>query len=245
MLTYGNVFAGMKCIVFDQAAGMVAGAVCERMGGFGRMLNIYVSQDPGHAEMLKKFNFSHRTQDVIKYVSGYEIFNDKLGENHASSEPADAEQKQMLAKGWPVPLQEHTVEHLQSMKDDEERLNFLQKRAGRFLRKLTRPSVSETNEWLAEGSDSLIIACKFDACKVLKKLWPFLNNSCPFVIYSEHIQTLVVAMKMLQDEKNAVKLSLSETWLREIQVLEVNERSERASRKTLAMNPAKWLMSWL
>lgn len=220
ILTFGNVFSGMRTMVFDQASGMVVGSVAERMGGAGRIISIYTTQDPGHKDMMAKFNFSHAVENTIKNVSGYEIFNTISTADKVSSIDADKEQSDMIAQGWPVPLQEHTQEHMKTMANDEERIKFLEKRASRFLRKLTRPSVTETNQWLTEKNDSLIIACKLNPLTVLLQLLPYLKEGCPFVVYAEHIQSLVVTFKHLQDNDLAVKLQLSETWLREIQVLE-------------------------
>mgnify|MGYP000388917623 FL=1 len=207
ILAWGNVFSGMRCMVFDQALGIVVGSVAERMGGAGRMLSLYITQDPGHKETIKKFNFDYQTEDTIKYVSGYEIFAPE-GKEKVSFLEADIEQAEMIAQGWPVALQPHTEDHLRTMSSDEDRVHFLEKRSARFLRKMTRPSVAETNSWLSEKNDSLIIATKLNPVVVLKKLLPYLKESCPFVVYGEHIQSLVVAFKFLQDNGLAEKLQL-------------------------------------
>uniref|UniRef100_A0A8C5RRV7 tRNA (adenine(58)-N(1))-methyltransferase non-catalytic subunit TRM6 n=1 Tax=Laticauda laticaudata TaxID=8630 RepID=A0A8C5RRV7_LATLA len=49
MLTWGNVHAGNKMIVMETCAGLVLGAVMERMGGYGSIVQIYPGEGPVRA----------------------------------------------------------------------------------------------------------------------------------------------------------------------------------------------------
>ncbi|XP_043912373.1 tRNA (adenine(58)-N(1))-methyltransferase non-catalytic subunit TRM6 [Protopterus annectens] len=49
MLTLGNIHAGSKVIVMETCAGLVLGAVMERMGGFGSVIHVYPSGGPVRA----------------------------------------------------------------------------------------------------------------------------------------------------------------------------------------------------
>uniref|UniRef100_A0A8D0GHB1 tRNA (adenine(58)-N(1))-methyltransferase non-catalytic subunit TRM6 n=1 Tax=Sphenodon punctatus TaxID=8508 RepID=A0A8D0GHB1_SPHPU len=49
MLTLGNIRAGNKMIVMETCAGLVLGAVMERMGGYGSIIQMYAGGDPVRA----------------------------------------------------------------------------------------------------------------------------------------------------------------------------------------------------
>lgn len=49
MLTLGNIRAGNKMIVMETCAGLVLGAMMERMGGFGSIIQLYPGGGPVRA----------------------------------------------------------------------------------------------------------------------------------------------------------------------------------------------------
>lgn len=53
----------------------------------------------------------------------------------------------------------------------------------------------------------------------LMDLLPFLAPSSPFVVYCEYIEPLTECFMNLQKKKLAINLHLSDTWMREYQVL--------------------------
>lgn len=53
----------------------------------------------------------------------------------------------------------------------------------------------------------------------LMELLPFLAPSSPFVVYCEYIEPLTECFMNLQKKKLAINLHLSDTWMREYQVL--------------------------
>jgi len=183
------------------------------------VLTVHTTQDPPHRQLLERFNFDFRQQSIIKYVSGYEIFPQSSPKDSSLPDVLGAERDDMLSQGWPVPLQDHTTEHLKTMENDGERYKFLVKRAARFVRKVTRPTLEETKGYLEEKVDSLVIATRDKPLVVLRTLLPYLAPSCPFVIFSEHIQPLAVCFDELKTNRTAIKLQLSETWKREFQML--------------------------
>ena len=128
------------------------------------------------------------------------------------------EKDQLLTQGWPVTLLDHTVEYLHK-KSRAEVGDFLLKRSSRFIRKLCRPSLLETLSWLESKSDSLIIATPFHPLPILLALFPHLAPSCPFVVFCEHIEPLAECFQALKKGGLAIKLQLSETWMREYQVM--------------------------
>ena len=148
VLSYGNIYAGSSVMTFD-TIGIPTAAIVERMGGMGRVLAVHTTQDPPHKQMFERFNFDFKQRSVLKFVSGYELFpkSASVGSNDppdaSLSDVLGAERDSMIAQGWPVPLQEHTREHLAKMESDKKREDFLFKRASRFIRKVTRPTLEE------------------------------------------------------------------------------------------------------
>jgi tRNA (adenine-N(1)-)-methyltransferase non-catalytic subunit len=220
ILSYANIYAGSQALIFD-TLGLPTAAVLERMGGCGRLLSVFTSQDPPHKEILSRFNFNYNDLNVLNWVSGHAIFGSKdvLSAAMNLSDTYNDEKLELLEQGWPVPLQDHTVEHLEKMESDDARLGFLTKRSGRFFRKMTRPGRDETQAWLEKRSDSLIITTKYEPLPVLKALYPCLAPSCPFVIFCEHIEALAECYDWLKEERSGIKIQLSDTWRREYQML--------------------------
>ncbi|GMH77814.1 hypothetical protein TrST_g13881 [Triparma strigata] len=219
IISYANVYAGAQVLTFDTIS-VVTASLVERMGGYGRILSVHSSQDPPHKEVLSKFNFDYKTLDVLKFVSAFEIFDPKSKEDK-DKDACDDEKQKLKAQGWPVPLMEHTIDHLEKdFESDQAKHDFLFKRASRFIRKLCRPSRDETLEYLNKKSDSLIISTKFDPLPILLALLPFLAPSCPFVVFSEHIEPLAECFEKLKSDRLAIQLQLTETWNREIKVMQ-------------------------
>jgi tRNA (adenine58-N1)-methyltransferase non-catalytic subunit len=123
---------------------------------------------------------------------------------------------------WPCPLQDHTRAYLlgPDFKSDKKRRDFMKKRCARFARKLTRHSPTEAAQWLQAGKcDSVIIATRYDPTETLLGLLPHLAPSCPFVVFCEFMEPLTVCFKELQNQELAINIRLSDTWMREWQVL--------------------------
>ncbi|GMH87389.1 hypothetical protein TL16_g10843 [Triparma laevis f. inornata] len=109
ILSYANVYAGAQVLTFDTIS-VVTASLVERMGGYGRILNVFSSQDPPHKEVLSKFNFDYKRLDVLKFVSAYEIFGEGAGREVKDLDACDDEKQKLKGQGWPVPLMEHTKE---------------------------------------------------------------------------------------------------------------------------------------
>uniref|UniRef100_A0A673ZML5 tRNA (adenine(58)-N(1))-methyltransferase non-catalytic subunit TRM6 n=1 Tax=Salmo trutta TaxID=8032 RepID=A0A673ZML5_SALTR len=64
MLTLGNIHAGSKVLVFETCAGLVLGAVMERMGGYGSVVQMYPGGGPVRAGM-ESFGFPSHFHDTL------------------------------------------------------------------------------------------------------------------------------------------------------------------------------------
>jgi tRNA (adenine-N(1)-)-methyltransferase non-catalytic subunit len=65
----------------------------------------------------------------------------------------------------------------------------------------------------------LIIASRFRPLPILKQSLFLLAPSSPFVVFHEFLEPLVDCYLWLQESGLALRLNLSETWLREFQTL--------------------------
>ena len=219
ILSYSNVSAGCQVLVLETAMGVVTGALAQRMGGYGKVMSIYTGQQPPYLEMLQRFNLSFAENHSIKWVHSGEVFADDVVTS-TDPEAQDPEKVDRDRLKWPCPLQNHTRVYLENMGTMRERKDFLAKRCARFARKLTRHTSKEAKEWLvARPCDSLIVVTRYDPSTTLLELLPYLAPSSPFVVYFEFIEPLAECFRELQRQGLAINLRLSDTWMREYQVL--------------------------
>lgn len=223
ILSYSNVSAGCQVLVVEQCMGIVTGALAERMGGYGKILSVYTGQQPAYTDMISKFNPSFSEYHCIKWIHSGEVF----AEDNAVAAPQlddvavqDADREERECLHWPCPLQDHTRIYMDKMKSRRDQNDFLAKRCARFARKLTRHSPMEAKDFLlARPCDSVVIATRYDPTTTLLKLLPYLAPSCPFVVFCEFLEPLTECFRELQRQNIAINLRLSDTWMREYQVL--------------------------
>lgn len=65
----------------------------------------------------------------------------------------------------------------------------------------------------------LIIACRYHPLPILKEAIVLLAPSSPFVVYCEYMEPLVECFTYLHQESLAVRLHITDTWMREFQTL--------------------------
>ena len=220
ILSFSNVSAGCQVLVLETVMGVVTGALAQRMGGYGKVMSIYTGQQPAFLEMLQKFNLSFPENNSIKWLYSGEVFGEDVvtSTDPEAQDPEKGDREQL--KPWPCALQDHTRSYLENMGTVRERKEFLAKRCARFARKLTRHTTKEAKDWLvARPCDSLIIVTRYDPSATLLELLPYLAPSSPFVVYFEFIEPLAECFRELQRQSLAINLRLSDTWMREYQVL--------------------------
>jgi len=218
ILSYGNVYAGCQVLVFESCMGLLTGALAHRMGGYGKILSVYTTHQPGFTEMVSRFNPSLAEYQSIKWIPSWDVFADDVAPPKANEVDQEALERDQLK--WPCEMQDHTLEFVKGMSSVQEQSAFLEKRAGRFARKLTRHTSLEARRWLHNQSGSLIIATRHDPTETLLKMLPFLAPSCNFVVFYEYIEPLLECFLELQKRGLAINLRLTDTWYREYQVLD-------------------------
>lgn len=221
ILSYSNLSAGSKVLCFETTMGIVTGACAQRMGGYGIIHSIYTGHAPSFIDMIARFNLSFVEHSSIQWVHAGYLFHEKdHPKEELKGEDLDLAERNKLV--WPCPLQRHTEDYLLSIESEKKQREFLQRRCGRFARKLTRPTPDENAMSVMDSGkkcDSLIIASSYDPISTLFALLPYLETSCPFVIFCEYMEPLFECFQKLQDEKLAINLRLSDTWMREYQIL--------------------------
>ncbi|KAJ1946175.1 tRNA (adenine(58)-N(1))-methyltransferase non-catalytic subunit trm6 [Kickxella alabastrina] len=91
---------------------------------------------------------------------------------------------------------------------------------GRERRMRGHAKLSETLENLNRGEfDALVISSNYKAKSVVEKLVPYLGGSRMLVIYDQSKEALVETFAWLRDSPDFLNVQLTESWLREYQVL--------------------------
>ncbi len=218
ILSCANISAGCKVLCYDMCCGVITGSLAQRMGGYGTIHSIYTGKAPCFVDLIARFNLSFVEHSSIKWLHAGQIFHDDI---NAKKEEEDYELIERNRLVWPCPFQQHTQKYVENMKDDKERIAFLNKRQSRFSRKITRPTSDEVLHSLENGKkcDSLILACNYDPTHTLLTLLPYLESSCPFVVFFEYMEPLIECFREIQKQGLAINLRLTDTWMREYQIL--------------------------
>lgn len=231
ILSYANLAAGCQALVLETCLGIVTGAVAQRLAGYGRIFSIYTGQQHSFTDMLNRFNLSFVENNCIKWVHAGDVFGRDVAkdddDDDDDDQQDDTEQKERDVMEWPVELQPHTREYIERelMDSPRERRSFLLKRQARFARKLCRQTPLEAVRQLRSVKvDSIIFVAKYDPTETLLALWPYLKPSCPFVVYCEFMEPLTECFRALQQQELAINVRLSDTWMREYQVLKDRTR---------------------
>ena len=218
ILSFANVSAGCKILCFDTCLGVVTGACAQRMGGYGSIHSLYTGQAPCFVDLIARFNLSFIEHSSIKWLHTGQVFHDDTNPKQNEEDYDLVDRKRLV---WPCCLQSHTRQYVAKMEKDSQRIPFMSKRASRFTRKMTRPTSDEVLSLLEDDKkcDSLILACNYDPTHTLLALLPYLGESCPFVVFYEYLEPLVECFREIQKQGLAINLRLSDTWMREYQIL--------------------------
>nr|XP_019590459.1 PREDICTED: tRNA (adenine(58)-N(1))-methyltransferase non-catalytic subunit TRM6 isoform X2 [Rhinolophus sinicus] len=265
MLTLGNIRAGNKMIVMETCAGLVLGAMMERMGGFGSIIQLYPGGGPVRAATTcfgfpKSFLSSLYEFPLNKVDS---LLNGTFSAEMLSSEPKDSasveerngtlEEKQTSeqenetsmaeAPGSNHPKEQETMEIVsqdQDYKEAKERgskKDYIQEKQRR--QEEQRKRHLEAAALLSErNADGLIVASRFHPTPLLLTLLDFVAPSRPFVVYCQYKEPLLECYTKLRERGGVINLRVSETWLRNYQVL-----PDRSHPKLLMSGGGGYLLS--
>ncbi|XP_030052166.1 tRNA (adenine(58)-N(1))-methyltransferase non-catalytic subunit TRM6 isoform X2 [Microcaecilia unicolor] len=266
MLTLGNIHAGSKVIVMETCAGLVLGAVMERMGGYGVVIQMYPGGGPVRAatdcfgfpksfsDTLHEFPLS-KVNSLLSGKYSPEISsigpNDKLPLEETSNGCLGGQQvaeKEFSSEMVPESNESEAQEAMQlstgelENQDNQDQRNAKEKKDNE--EKKRRQDEKRKKEMQAavllrkKNADGLIIASRFHPAPLLLSLLEFVAPSRPFVIYCQYKEPLLDCYTKLREVGGAVSLRLSETWLRNYQVL-----PDRSHPKLLMSGGGGYLLS--
>ncbi|KAM4713644.1 tRNA (adenine(58)-N(1))-methyltransferase non-catalytic subunit TRM6 [Anableps anableps] len=236
MLTLGNIHAGSKVLVFETCAGLVLGAIMERMGGYGSVIQMYPGGGPVRAG-VDCFGFPAHFHDMLHEFPICHVNALLAGTLDTSAKDPTTEEKQLRVaaeeevnqpeaeqqEGSPEESMETDTgndegqdqEKLEKDKRKEEKAQERKVKLEEKRRKLAAAAALLE----ARNADGLVIASQFHPCSVLLGLIKFLSPSRPFVVYSQYKETLIECYTKLKEQGGTVNLMLTDTWLRHYQVL--------------------------
>lgn len=237
LLTWSDVRHGSRVLVTETCQGLILGSVLERMGNRGMIIQGYNGNCPVRI-ILNQFNFSD--EQMSKQVCGFsfeslEDIKDKRFSLHKneSKEMASIEEKEKPNVGRSnnegndekpgdinyIHEDPATVENSNQNSNPKNSDNIP---CNKFYTKEKRESEQKcAMHYLADNClDALIIATKFHPLNVLINMIGFIKSSAPIVIYCQHKEPLMECYTYLRDASLAINVHLTETWFREMQVLQ-------------------------
>ncbi|XP_041662072.1 tRNA (adenine(58)-N(1))-methyltransferase non-catalytic subunit TRM6 [Cheilinus undulatus] len=235
MLTLANVHAGSKVLVFETCAGLVLGAVMERMGGFGSVIQMYPGGEPLRPG-VESFGFPSHFHDMLHDFPICRVnallagtLKTTAKDPSADSKPSDMPAEEMIQpegeqQGSPEEQGTDTNSPTDGADEQEKEEQDKRREAKAHERKV---KLEEKRKKLAavapllEGrdADGLVIASRFHPCPVLMNLLKFLSPSRPFVVYSQYKEPLIECYTKLKEQGGAINMMITDTWLRQYQVL--------------------------
>ncbi|XP_023415909.1 tRNA (adenine(58)-N(1))-methyltransferase non-catalytic subunit TRM6 isoform X3 [Cavia porcellus] len=265
MLTLGNIRAGNKMIVMETCSGLVLGAVMERMGGFGSIIQLYPGDGPVRAATacfgfpksflsgLYEFPLS-KVDSLLNGTFSAEILSSEAKDSACvSGSNGVVEDKQAPEQDAEDPMAEapessssgehETVEvvaqdpEYKEPKERGSRKDHIQEKQRR--QEEQRKRQLEAAALLSErNADGLIVASRFHPTPLLLALLEFVAPSRPFVVYCQYKEPLLECYTKLRERGGVINLRLSETWLRNYQVL-----PDRSHPKLLMSGGGGYLLS--
>ncbi|CAL8313332.1 unnamed protein product [Lota lota] len=249
MLTLGNIHAGSKVLVFETCSGLVLGAVMERMGGYGSVVQMYPGDGPVQAG-LESFGFPphfHDTLHTFPICHVNALLAGTLDTDPAKELAADSSDASVPSKageeagrtdtdtggeggggGGESSLEEVKMETstpAQVEQSEREKLKAIRLQEKQEKMEVKRKKLAEAAAQLqGKNADGLIIASRFHPAPVLLGLIKFLAPSRPFVVYSQYKEPLIECYTKLKEHGSkehggVVNLRLTDSWLRHYQVL--------------------------
>lgn len=199
LLAYSGVRSGARVLVYENCTGIITGAVSERLGGIGTILNVFVGCNPPGTELLRMLNLS---PDHIRTIvhTPIQIFDTIDTVESVDSEPIK----------YKATTEDQTV-------DDEPKIHTPNPvRAEAIALRVKRGVVKQ---WLKLGVDCLVVATRYDVVKVFDTLLKYVAPSGTFAAYCVHLQDAADLQYALQLSRMAIRVELWESSLVHHQVL--------------------------
>uniref|UniRef100_A0A8D2CN62 tRNA (adenine(58)-N(1))-methyltransferase non-catalytic subunit TRM6 n=1 Tax=Sciurus vulgaris TaxID=55149 RepID=A0A8D2CN62_SCIVU len=264
MLTLGNIRAGNKMIVMETCSGLVLGAMMERMGGFGSIIQLYPGDGPvrvatacfGFPKSFLSGLYEFPLNKVDSLLNGtfsaemlyaepkdsasVEESNGALEEKQNSKPDNEDSMAEAPESNNPEQESMEVVPQDPEYKEPKERgskKDYIQEKQRR--QEEQRKRHLDAAALLSErNADGLIVASRFHPTPLLLSLLDFVAPSRPFVVYCQYKEPLLECYTKLRERGGVINLRLSETWLRNYQVL-----PDRSHPKLLMSGGGGYLLS--
>lgn len=220
-------------MVIESTVGMVTGSVAYRMRGHGRILSVYGGQQ-AHLDIARYYNLPKNCIDIIEPIPAIEL--GPAAREVATNGFAEFQQFVLPERSATASTAEPTAEEMQTVDAAKEGEEGGKEEVSGKKRKLEKKKVDSPPDqlcstgrtpeaqlrlrsYLRQGVDRLIIAGRYRPLPLLKVALYLLAPSSSFVIYHEFLEPLVECFLYLQEAGLALRLVLSDTWMREFQTL--------------------------
>jgi len=207
--------------VIDECQGLLISAVADRIGGYGRVINLYTGQQP-NIEIIKLFNF---LPPVVESVFNFPLSrlrelkdSNLVVTTHTTATTPTSIENENIFDGEP-----HKKQKLENTEPKVQKEQF----------------VENMKKFLQDGCHSLLIVSQTpDPTSLVLELLQYLSPSYPFVVFSQYMQPLAECSDCLKKNNLAIALHLTETWMREYQVL------PRRTHPLMQMDTASGFLLW-
>ncbi|CAN0313482.1 unnamed protein product [Lampetra planeri] len=249
LLASGNVRASGKTIVVESCSGLVLGAVMERMGGHGTILNVHAGA-MANTTATEHFGFpehffarvfsvpldrigaiaqqccdgaaASNTDAVVVSNTGAAASNNAVAASNnavAASNTDAVAANNTAASNNAVAASNNAVAASNTAASNN--AVAASNTATKEVRQEERKRCADIGvaELARRDADGLIIACKFQPWPILEGLLDFVSPSRPFVVFCQHREPLLECYTNLKERGSTVSLHLTESWLRFYQVL--------------------------
>jgi tRNA (adenine-N(1)-)-methyltransferase non-catalytic subunit len=193
LLNLASIRPGGRYLVVEDTGGFVVGAMLDRMGGQGRIMQITDNDSPPAWPVLEGMNFpKHITDDVVAFLNWYEAEEDY------------------------VPVQ---VDNAAADDAPEGTRNLAKEAAKARRRDAQLAALNRTREELHRGEwDALVVACNMSPPSVISRLTPYLAGSAGIVVYGQFQSVLNETLQGMRERPEYLAPNLTESFTRRYQV---------------------------
>ncbi|KZO93990.1 Gcd10p-domain-containing protein [Calocera viscosa TUFC12733] len=189
LLTFANIQEGGRYIVVEDCGGLVVGAMLERMGGTGRLLEVHDADSPPAHHVLGMMNLSQEEMSPLRVL------------NWATAEETH------------TPIFPPTEVSGKKIKSERERRR-IEKRKEAVDQVLDSRRELFEGDW-----DAMIVASQYEPFSIVERLGKYLGGSANCVLHSPYSSVLADVQYKLRQQGGWLHLQLTEGWLRRYQVL--------------------------
>ena len=205
LLSLANVRYGSSLLVVDNFGGMVVGAVLERMGGGGRLVELFTTEIVHPRPVLS--SFSHLTALHWECLSAFPLRRlTKLTESLHTDTAT-----QLPDIGSEDTDTTHTVSATEVEPKNKDRY------------------VTARELLLSGGFEGIILATKHTPVPILEACLPFISPSSPLLVYCVFSELISACSQYFHSNKSIILKNLSSSWMREYQPAEFKLHPEMTS----------------